>query len=224
MRLLILRLEAPLQSWGERSKWDNRDSGLMPTKSGIIGIIACCMGLPRDDGFIAELHQKLSVAVRADMPGRLGTDYHTVTSESMMNAEGKPQERTIVSFRQYLQDASFLAVLASEEPGLLDEIANAMKHPKWPAYLGRKCCVPTYPLLPVVTDEYSSMTEAIENWPLAERADPDMDSFRAEIDDPHGKYGRNDNLCSRGRHFSVRRVEYHIVRRKAENVSFKTEA
>lgn len=45
--ILLLRLEAPLQSYGERAKWDFRDSAYFPTKSGVIGIIACAMGLKR---------------------------------------------------------------------------------------------------------------------------------------------------------------------------------
>lgn len=224
MRLLVLRLESPLQSWGERSKWDNRDSAFMPTKSGIIGIIACCMGIPRDDERIIDLHRKLTVAVRADMPGRLGTDYHTVSSDSLVTADGKSQERTIVSFRQYLQDASFLVILSSDDNELLNGIVDALRHPKWAAFLGRKSCVPTYPLLPVDTDEYSSILDAVKNYPFAERTDPDRKQFRVEIEDPNGIYVRNDSLRGIGRHFAVRKVEYHIIRRDAANVPIQVDA
>ena len=37
MKLLILRLEGALQSWGERSHWDHRDTANFPTKSGVVG-------------------------------------------------------------------------------------------------------------------------------------------------------------------------------------------
>ena len=223
MRLLVLRLEGPLQSWGERSKWDNRDSALMPTKSGIIGLISCCMGLPRDDERILELHQKLKVAFRADMPGRVGVDYHTVKSEKLMNAEGKTQDRTIVSYRQYLQDASFLAVLSSEDDTLLENISYAFRHPKWAAYLGRKSCIPTHPLIPIETDEFDSLEEAVDNWPFAERTDPERRSFRAEIEDPKGQFMRSDSLTLINRNFFIRRVIYHTVRR-GEDVSLQTDA
>ena len=223
MRLLTLRLEGPLQSWGERSKWDNRDSALMPTKSGVLGIIACCMGVSRDDSRLLELHEKLRIAVRADMPGRLGVDYHTVSSESLMNAEGKTQDRTIVSFRQYLQDASFLVIIAAEDNDLLEHVSYALRHPKWVAYLGRKSCVPTYPLIPYVTDEFDSITDALDNLPYAERTDPERNSFRAEIEDPAGQYTRGDSLNSVDRHFSGRRVAYHAVRRR-EDVSLEIDA
>lgn len=225
MRLLIMRLEGPLQSWGERSKWDNRDSALMPTKSGVIGILACCMGILRDDARLTQLHRKLTVAVRADMPGVLGTDYQTVSSEKLLTADGKEQVKTIISPRQYLEDASFLVVLASEDGDLLDKIASSLRHPVWAAYLGRKCCVPTRPLIATDTDEYDSIETALDTVPLAERADPEVVNFRAEIEDPQGEYVRNDCLCTTERRFTTRRVRYYTVGRKNENaVPLTTEA
>ena len=41
--LIMLRLEGPLQSWGELSKWDSRESSDMPTRSGIVGLLASAM-------------------------------------------------------------------------------------------------------------------------------------------------------------------------------------
>ena len=69
MKLLFLRLEGVMQSWGEHSKWDERDSALMPTKSGVIGLIACALGYRRGDPRIVDLSHKLTMAVRADRPG-----------------------------------------------------------------------------------------------------------------------------------------------------------
>ena len=43
--LLMLRLEGALQSWGDHSKWDIRDSGDFPSKSGVVGLLACAMGM-----------------------------------------------------------------------------------------------------------------------------------------------------------------------------------
>lgn len=36
-KMLMLRLEGVLQSWGEHSRFDSRDSASMPTKSGVVG-------------------------------------------------------------------------------------------------------------------------------------------------------------------------------------------
>lgn len=43
--ILRLTLSGPLQSWGDRSKFWNRQTQAFPTKSGIIGLIFCALGL-----------------------------------------------------------------------------------------------------------------------------------------------------------------------------------
>ena len=75
---LVLRLEGPLQSWGERSHWDYRDTALMPTKSGIVGLIASAFGWGRGDSRIPELAASFDMAIRADRPGELMVDFHTI--------------------------------------------------------------------------------------------------------------------------------------------------
>ena len=85
--LLILRLEGVLQSWGDHSKWDMRDSGDFPSKSGVVGLLACALGLERDDPEIVELSANLHMAVRADRPGIRMLDFHTVRGNPLYNAE-----------------------------------------------------------------------------------------------------------------------------------------
>lgn len=172
MKLLLIRLEGALQSWGEWAKWDERDSGLMPTKSGVIGLIACCAGLKRGDPFIAELHRKLVFAVRGDRPGTIMTDFHTVHSNTMRTADGTIQDRTIVSHRQYLMDSAFLAAIGvrnQEDEPLLDRCGEALKHPVWVPFLGRKSCVPSAPLFCGFVAEYASPAEALKSIPLLQR-------------------------------------------------------
>lgn len=151
MRLLRLRLEAPLQSWGEFSRWDHRDTAAVPTKSGIIGLLGCCLGYPRGDARLMELSKALHVAVRADRPGQLMTDFHTVqgTGGVILNAAGKPRGKsgTIITPRQYLQDAAFTVWLWGDEQAL-QRCNDALLHPVWPAFLGRRSCVPSVPLVP----------------------------------------------------------------------------
>ena len=77
--ILLLRMEGPMQSWGTRSRWDPRDTGLEPTKSGVIGLIGCAMGLDRDDPELEKLDRDLLFGVRIDRPGVVSTDYQTVT-------------------------------------------------------------------------------------------------------------------------------------------------
>jgi CRISPR system Cascade subunit CasD len=72
-------------------------------------------------------------------------DYHTVTG--IRRASGKvDREATVQTYRHYLLDARF-GVLIEGSNELLSEIATALGNPKWGVWLGRKCCIPSSPLL-----------------------------------------------------------------------------
>ena len=189
-----------MQSWGTHSRWDVRDTGPEPTKSGIIGLIGCAVGLHRDDHELERLDRDLLFGVRIDRPGVISTDYHTVTgyhrtaageykhSGGTAKSLAKAQEHgesTIVSPREYLHDAAFLVALASHDHALLRQLAGELEHhlwsgdlrfPKWPLYLGRKSCVPSRPILDRVADEYQNLEEALrkEAWaaPRSENRQP----------------------------------------------------
>lgn len=49
MSTLLLRLAGPMQSWGTDSKFDVRRTQREPSKSGVIGLIAAALGIPRQD-------------------------------------------------------------------------------------------------------------------------------------------------------------------------------
>ena len=65
MATLLLRLAAPLQSWGADSKFETRKTNREPTKSGIIGLLAAALGLRRDDAAGLARLNGLHFAVRA---------------------------------------------------------------------------------------------------------------------------------------------------------------
>jgi CRISPR system Cascade subunit CasD len=75
-------------------------------------------------------------------PRRL-LDYHTV--QNAVTAEGK-QKDTHLTYRQYLTDAAFAAVLSGER-GSLAEAVQALDDPKWGLWFGRKACIPAEPVL-----------------------------------------------------------------------------
>jgi CRISPR system Cascade subunit CasD len=77
MQTLFVRLEGPLQAWGVRSRWGERDTTDAPTKSGIIGLLGCALGVRRDDRTLRELSDALRLGVRIDLPGTRLRDYHT---------------------------------------------------------------------------------------------------------------------------------------------------
>lgn len=168
---LFLRFEAPLQSWGERGQWSERDTAPEPTKSGITGLLACALGW-QDDKRISSLSRQIRLAVRCDQPGTYSplVDFHTVgggyleSSPQLLTAEGKPKKgHTELTYRYYLCDASFLVAIQAEQE-VIAQLAHAVQYPHWPIYLGRKCCVPTRPVYDDVGN-YPALEEALYNHP-----------------------------------------------------------
>lgn len=199
--LLLLRLEGPLQSWGTRSRWDVRDSAPEPTKSGIIGLLGCAMGIPsRDRRLQDELDASLMLGVRVESPGLPLVDFHTITGmlpRADGGFKGSPDDpATIISPRTYLQDAAFLAVLGGPED-LIRRCHDAVLDPQWPVYLGRKCCVPTRPIVDELTDRYLGIEDALRRHPwscqwLGHRNQGPPPSLECTLDDPAGPHQRLD--------------------------------
>lgn len=191
--ILLLRLEGPLQSWGERARWDLRDSASFPTKSAVIGIIACAMGLPRGSAEIVRMHSELRMAVRADRLGSMMTDYHTISGLISTASGGqrgnKGEMTTIVSERQYIQDGSFLIGLSGSAE-LLQQSALALQDPVWPVFLGRKSCPPARPVLGKIALAYDSLLEAMRGEPVDSRNDGAI--LLCEIEDERGTILRRD--------------------------------
>ncbi|MFJ4687512.1 type I-E CRISPR-associated protein Cas5/CasD [Streptomyces sp. NPDC088789] len=73
---MLIRLAGPLQSWGLTGRFARRDTHSRPTKSGLIGLCAAALGLPREEP-LGELAETV-FGVRADRPGTPLRDYHTV--------------------------------------------------------------------------------------------------------------------------------------------------
>jgi CRISPR system Cascade subunit CasD len=154
---LFLRLEGPLQSWGDhQSKFVVRRTAGAPTKSGVVGMLCAALGVARAEAAAEWLPRLcgLRMGLRIDRPGVRWWDYHTVgAGYGLLTAEGKIKTtastgeiETLVSRREFLCDASFLVALQGD-PVLIDELETALRNPKWTPYLGRKCCPPSRPLL-----------------------------------------------------------------------------
>lgn len=153
---LFLRLDGPLQSWGDTSKFVIRRSMEAPTKSGVLGLVCCAMGLLRAEARerLRELNT-LAMGVRIDRPGTRWWDYHTVGAKvGILRADGKGIKRTastkeietLITRREYLADASFLVALQGD-PALIARVRAALENPAWPVFLGRRSCPPSVPVL-----------------------------------------------------------------------------
>ena len=213
--ILVLRLEGPLQSWGENAKWDFRDSSTMPTKSGIVGLLGCAMGEERGSPVLVELAQSITVAVRADRPGVTFVDFQTVEGNPLRTADGgKRKNGVFLSPHAYLQDSCF-TVFIDTTPEWQQRIISALENPRWCMYLGRKNCVPSRPIL-ADRMEAADLMEALKEYPAAERAGKTMTYECEHPDSTAASIQRPDDLIGTNRQFQLRRVWRGSVERKEE--------
>lgn len=170
MATLLLRLQGPMQSWGTTSRFDERDTQLEPSKSGVLGLICAALGRDRSEpvGDLAALR----MGVRVDQEGVPMRDFQTIGGDrdpekqkkSVLTASGDFRKDPVVSPRYYLSDAVFLVGLEGGLP-LLACIHDALHRPVWPLALGRKSFVPSVPVhLPDGLVE-TELEQALTEWP-----------------------------------------------------------
>lgn len=144
---LLMRLSAPLQSWGVMSRFSRRDTGKEPSKSGVIGLLCAALGMSRDAAntenplFAEMIRLKMGVLVLRE--GILSTDYHT--AQNIVKADGGIKD-TELSTRFYLADADFIVGLQGDDLATLETLQRALQNPKWQLFLGRKAFVPALPV------------------------------------------------------------------------------
>lgn len=143
MSTLLLRLAAPMQSWGISSKFDRRTTNMEPTRSGVIGMLAAAMGVSREDSL--DAFKVLKFGVRIDQPGTMKQDFH------MVHRENGSKSTAWVTYRYYLEDAVFLAGLEGPSE-FLAKLESALMHPVYPLALGRRSCPPAEPLVLGIRD------------------------------------------------------------------------
>lgn len=144
MPTLLLWLSGPMQSWGTTSRFDERDSQLEPSKSGVLGLV--CAALGRDRTEPVDDLARLRMGVRVDREGLLVRDYQTI-SPPYRHANGDIEKKNaVISKRYYLADAAFLVGLEGDDRALLEHIHAALRSPHWPLALGRKSFPPGEPV------------------------------------------------------------------------------
>ncbi len=225
MYTLLLRLEGSMQSWGTTSRFDQRDTGKEPSKSGIIGLIAAAMGIDRNEWDRLEPITKLRFGVRHDRPGVLRRDYQTAGCAepfTIIKANGDLSKDGVISQRYYLADAAFLVGLEGDDENLLNVIQKAIKNPKWVLALGRKSYLPAEPVyLKDGFKENETIEEAFSSYPLLSRETdtiPEQILCSLESSDGSGRMVMDQLLSS----FAERRFGSRFV--VSEWLSFGKEA
>ncbi|MGO4922700.1 type I-E CRISPR-associated protein Cas5/CasD [Bifidobacterium choerinum] len=160
--VLMLRLAGPMQSWGDASRFNRRETRTEPTKSAIIGLLASAEGRTREDP-IEDLLQ-LSFGVRVEQQGLVMRDYQTEKSIERKRNSTSFAKVLPVTNRYYLSDAMFLVVIGAPR-ATLETLDDALRHPRWPLYLGRRSCPPAYPFNLGIHEEYEGIEDALEHHP-----------------------------------------------------------
>jgi CRISPR system Cascade subunit CasD len=152
-----------MQSWGTTSRFDQRDTGKEPSKSGVIGLLAAALGIDRENWIDLEPLTRLPMGVRHDRPGVLKRDYQT--AQNIISADRSKVHETAVTTRDYLADAVFLIGLESPDRALLERAHAALQNPVWPLALGRKSYVPSESVWLEGGIVDTSLLETLAAWP-----------------------------------------------------------
>lgn len=204
MPTLLMRLRAPMMSWGDHSQFDHRDSRREPTKSAVIGLLCAALGRPRWD----PVHDlaALKMGVRVNKEGILQRDYHTIQD----NMRDKTKAETTVSNRYYVADADYLVGLEGEAP-LLSQLDAALQRPHWQLYLGRKSFIPSHPIRVGIVEQPLLLALKTAAYEHRGRKDPPF-PLRLVLEADGGTDTRQDvPLDWQRRHFGRRSVitTYH---------------
>lgn len=163
--ILILRLEAPLLSFGGIAVDEKRRTRELPSRSMLCGLLANALGWRHGDfDRLDRLQARLVFAVRRDRPGARLEDFQTVDLGQDFMGSGwttrhRPEGRkgakasrqgTHIRYREYLAGAAYTVALhlepADGEP-TLTQLREALNRPARPLFIGRKACLPSRPLV-----------------------------------------------------------------------------
>lgn len=157
MPTLLMRMRAPMMSWGDHSRFTIRDTRREPTKSAVIGLLCAALGRPRWEP-VNDL-TALKMGVRINKPGLVQCDYHTVMDG--IKSGGGPGG-TVISHRYYVADADYLVGLEGSRSKLA-ELDAALQTPCWQLYFGRKSFVPSCPVRLSIVD--TELEDALQQYP-----------------------------------------------------------
>jgi CRISPR system Cascade subunit CasD len=157
-----------MQSWGTTSRFDQRDTGKEPSKSGVIGLLAAALGIDRENWNDLEPLTRLTIGTRHDRPGIPRRDYQTAgcaATDTIIKADGTQAKDGVVSQRFYLADAAFLVALEGNDRALLEKLHAHLQNPVWPLALGRKSYLPSEPISIDSGLQDAPLMDVLAKWP-----------------------------------------------------------
>lgn len=139
--MITLTLSAPLASYGVGPRVQHRVTATAPTRSAVLGMIRCALGIPRFEPCPAI--DAVTVTVTQASYVDTVRDFQTV--RDAVDYNGAPG-RNVITTRHSLTE--FSATVTIDGPSeTLEHIAAALQAPRWQLYLGRRCHVPDRPIL-----------------------------------------------------------------------------
>lgn len=178
MRFLVLRLEAPLMSFGDVAIDELRPSDQLPGTALVTGLLANALGYTYTQRpELARLQERLVMGSRLDQPGQELVDYqnaHIDRGDLLWRGAGKPcatraggvgsYRGPVQRWRHYRADSRVTVVLTLDPPDespTLEQVAQALSQPFRPLFLGRVCCPPARPLFSGETVEADGVRQAL---------------------------------------------------------------
>ena len=183
---LLLRLEAPMLSFGSLAVDQRRPIQRWPAASLLTGLLGNALGYRRTEPApLDRLQARLRWAVRLDRPGVPFTDFQTAQldqNDQGWTTGGKIEERAggsstydspHIRYRDYRADASLavaIRLIDADEAPSVAALAAALDRPARPLFIGRKNCLPSQRLLIGVVDALD-VVAALAQAPRAADAD-----------------------------------------------------
>jgi CRISPR system Cascade subunit CasD len=184
MNVLLLRLEAPLMSFGAPIVDRYGKIQPYPALSMICGLLGNALGYDHaETDRLQRLQERLRYGSRRDRSGTRMRDYHTVDlglphmdddlgwttrGELEKRKGGKASSGTHIRLRDYWADAAHTVALTLDPPGespTIDAVQQALRRPERPLFIGRKTCLPAAPML-LGRVEAEDLREALRRAPL----------------------------------------------------------
>jgi len=170
--MIALTFDAPLMSFGGPAVDQVGNTFRFPPKSMLTGLLGAALGYERSEhDKLQRLQDGFTYGVREDRPGEIIEDYQTVDLKTPWMTlrwdNGVPKsgedvrttdKRREILNKEYLADAVYTVVLDCADLPEADA-REALTHPRWPLYVGRKSCG-AGPLRPRRV-EYDTLREAL---------------------------------------------------------------
>lgn len=156
MNGFLLHLNGPMMSFADTGFGQIRDTGLFPSRSAVLGVVAAALGIERGSPELRDLHAGTKVHVGAYRTGSTLVDYHTVLTAgydeydpARLRREGLAGANPVLTWRSFMTDAHFVALVETTSSDESSRLSKSLHRPVFVSYLGRRSCPPALPLLPI---------------------------------------------------------------------------